>query len=413
LTTELPRSAQLRDVSCNGATLNLKSQAWLSRNKALEDSANGFGAKRECSAGREARGEARGSNPVTGARIFSLLVASDRSAGQFSGECTHPWAVAANSAAAAGVVTVAAAGNENYANALSSPACGADVIAVGATYEDSYPNCQSGTSSFNWGSCVDVNPNRDDVVCFSNESSDLDVVAPGCEIWSASNDPGGTWITGTCGTSMSSPMVAGLAALVLDIDDSLSPAQVRQRIRNGAIDMGPAGFDTAYGHGRIDVVRTLAASVGCSSDADCDDALFCTGTETCVGGSCQSSGDPCSGGGVCNEATETCDVPVCDDDGICEAGEDCANCPNDCRQKTNGSPNRRYCCDGDLPDCGDSRCSESGWSCEDDGFVVCTSDPECDDGQFCNGVETCSGESAKAAAIPAQAWVATRSAISV
>jgi len=124
----------------------------------------------------------------------------------------------------------------------------------------------------------------------------------------------------------------------------------------------------------------------CTTDPECDDGLFCTGTETCESGSCQSSGDPCTGGTVCDEATETCDAPACDGDGICEAGEDCNNCPNDCRQKTTGKPSSRYCCDGDQSDCGDARCSEEGWFCGDN---VCTSDPECDDGQFCNGAEIC------------------------
>ena len=58
--------------------------------------------------------------------------------------------------------------------------------------------------------------------------------------------------------------------------------------------------------------------------------------------------DPCTGGTVCNEATDSCDTPVCDGDGFCEAGEDCNNCPNDCWQKINGNPNSRYCCDGRL-----------------------------------------------------------------
>ncbi len=126
----------------------------------------------------------------------------------------------------------------------------------------------------------------------------------------------------------------------------------------------------------------------CASNGDCEDNLFCSGTETCVGSSCQSSGDPCGAGETCNEATDSCDVPVCDNDGTCEPGEDCSNCPNDCRQKTNGNPNSRYCCDGDLPLCGDARCSESGWSCASGGGT-CKSDGECDDGQFCNGTEVC------------------------
>jgi hypothetical protein len=137
---------------------------------------------------------------------------------------------------------------------------------------------------------------------------------------------------------------------------------------------------------------------GCTGDPECDDGLFCTGTETCVGGSCQSSGDPCSGGDVCNEATDTCDAPACDNDGACEAGEDCNNCPNDCREKTTGAPSGRYCCDGDLPDCGNTGCNESPWSCGGGGG--CTSDPECDDGQWCNGAETCVGGSCQGGSDP-------------
>ncbi len=137
---------------------------------------------------------------------------------------------------------------------------------------------------------------------------------------------------------------------------------------------------------------------GCSVDAECDDGQFCSGIETCSGGACQSSGDPCSGGTACNESTDSCDVAVCDNDGSCGAGEDCNNCPNDCRDKVNGNPNSRYCCDGDLAECGDSRCSESGWDCADSGG--CTSDAECDDGQFCNGSETCSGGSCQGGSDP-------------
>jgi len=130
----------------------------------------------------------------------------------------------------------------------------------------------------------------------------------------------------------------------------------------------------------------------CTTNPDCDDGLFCTGTEICVSGSCQSSGDPCAGGTVCNDDTDTCDAPACDNDGTCEPGEDCNNCPNDCRQKTTGAPKNRYCCDGDLPDCGNAQCSESGWICGG-GDSSCVVDTDCDDGQWCNGAETCAGES--------------------
>ncbi|MEK6677384.1 MAG: hypothetical protein AABZ47_17245 [Planctomycetota bacterium] len=47
--------------------------------------------------------------------------------------------------------------------------------------------------------------------------------------------------------------------------------------------------------------------VECTSTPQCDDGLFCTGTETCSAGACQSTGNPCSG--TCNEITDAC-VPT-------------------------------------------------------------------------------------------------------
>ncbi len=225
--------------------------------------------------------------------------------GAYAGICTHSWAVAANNAVANGVVVVAASGNECNSNAMGSPACGVDVIAVGATYKDDYPNCEDSTSNFNWSCCTDNSPRRDDVVCFSNNSDYLDVAAPGSVIQSASNAAGGGSITGMSGTSMASPMVAGLAALILSADPTLTPAEVRQVIRDGAIDMGPAGFDRDYGYGRIDVINSLALLAPCTSDPQCDDGLFCNGAETCVSGSCQAGTDPCPGQ-TCDEANDQC-----------------------------------------------------------------------------------------------------------
>ena len=346
--------------------------------------------------------------------------------GAYSGPCTHSWAVAANNAVANGVVAIAASGNENNSNAMGSPACGVDVIAVGATYEDSYPNCQSDQTLWNWGSCIDNGPTVDDIVCFSNESDYLDVVAPGCEIWSASNAAGGSSITAKCGTSMSSPLVAGVAALILDLDPSMTPAEVRQTLRDGAIDMGDPGFDRAYGYGRVDVIDTLSLISGCTTNGDCDDGAFCNGAETCSAGSCEPGTDPCPGQG-CDEVTDSCVAcnynDICDagehcdtcsdcpsgsgascGNGTCEPGEDCVSCAADCNGRTTGAPSGRFCCSGDSGggggsnpiDCNDSRCSAEPWSCSFTAGSFCCGDGSCDTGEDENNcaidcVVTCSG----------------------
>lgn len=59
------------------------------------------------------------------------------------------------------------------------------------------------------------------------------------------------------GTSMATPYVAGLAALVRGVDPSLTPAQVQEVIENTADDLGPVGWDENYGWGRINVLAAL------------------------------------------------------------------------------------------------------------------------------------------------------------
>ena len=333
--------------------------------------------------------------------------------GNYSGLCTHSWAVAANNAVANGVVAIAASGNENNSNSMGSPACGVNVIAVGMTWKNDYPTCEDATTDWSWGICTDYAPQTDEIGCFSNESDYLDVAAPGANIWSASNAAGGGSIAGSSGTSMSCPTVAGLAALVLGMDGSLTPAEVRQMIRDGAIDMGPAGFDRAYGYGRIDVLNTLALvttgptcsdgilnqgedridcggpcpACACTSDAACSDGAWCTGTETCDAyGDCQAGTAPNCNDGVsctddsCNEGTDSCDNIAndahcvnglyCDGDEWCHATADC---------QSGTAPD---CSDG--VGCTDDSCNEGTDSCDN-----IANDSNCDNGLWCDGAETC------------------------
>lgn len=185
---------------------------------------------------------------------------------------------AANAAVDAGAVVVAGGGNDAFTNALGSPACGSKVIAVGVTYDDTFDNdnCDiPGLTSFSFRNCTDDLPQEDSLVCFSNKSANLDVTALGCVLFSA--DLGSTTdLVGICGTSQAAPHVAGLAALILDLNPALSPTQVRQIIRDGAMDLGAPGFDTSFGHGRIDVLNSLAlAEADANEDGISDTVDVC------------------------------------------------------------------------------------------------------------------------------------------
>ena len=60
------------------------------------------------------------------------------------------------------------------------------------------------------------------------------------------------------GTSMASPVVAGIAALIIQANGgSLEPAQVRAKLAQGALDLGKPGFDEVYGHGFVNALASV------------------------------------------------------------------------------------------------------------------------------------------------------------
>ena len=144
-------------------------------------------------------------------------------------------------AASAGVVIVAATGNAGN-NRVDYPGAYAETIAVGAVGADKR------------------------VASYSNGGSDIDVVAPGGESGQDVNGDGygdgilQQTITGYeffDGTSMATPHVAGLAALL--ISAGANPEDVAVIIRTTAEDVGSQGWDTWSGYGLIDPVAALAS----------------------------------------------------------------------------------------------------------------------------------------------------------
>ncbi|XVU24691.1 S8 family serine peptidase [Actinoplanes sp. CA-054009] len=133
-------------------------------------------------------------------------------------------------AAAADVVLVAAAGNEN--RGVSEPARYPGVIAVGSVGRDNK------------------------VTGFSNHGPELDVVAYGVDVPVVR--PGGQYAV-TNGTSVSSAIVAGAVALVRARYPDMPAAEVVDRITDTAVDRGPEGRDDRYGWGQLDVVAALTA----------------------------------------------------------------------------------------------------------------------------------------------------------
>jgi len=161
-----------------------------------------------------------------------------------SGACGATFQDAIDTAVGNGTSVVVAAGNSNANAANYQPASCNNVISVAAT---------------------DRQGNR---ASYSNYGSVVDVAAPGGETNSTANGVLSTLNSGSQtpasesyafyqGTSMATPHVAGLAALVKSVDPDMTPAQVEAAIVDNA--RGFAGSCTQCGSGLADADATVTA----------------------------------------------------------------------------------------------------------------------------------------------------------
>jgi subtilisin len=139
--------------------------------------------------------------------------------------------------ASAGVLHVAAAGNSG------NPPGRGDNIIYPARYESVI--------------AVAATDQSDKRARFSSTGPDVELAAPGVSIYS-------TYIGGYTtysGTSMASPHVAGVAALVIT-SGTIDVLEVREKLQDTADDLGASGLDSLYGYGLIDAAEAADVSGG-------------------------------------------------------------------------------------------------------------------------------------------------------
>ena len=148
-----------------------------------------------------------------------------------------------------GVTVVCASGNDGHRKNVSYPAIYPTTIAVGAT------------------------DYRNTVTRYSNKGTGLDLVAPGGD--TGRDDNGDGYADGVLqethsggsfgfyfyqGTSMASPHVAAIAALLIANGTATSPSEVLSALTATTLDLGKSGFDASYGHGLVQAFAALGGT---------------------------------------------------------------------------------------------------------------------------------------------------------
>ena len=151
-----------------------------------------------------------------GADVISMSFGSSGNSAEMANACQYAWD--------AGVILAGAAGN-NGGTPVKYPARYDTVICVGSI-------------------------GKTDIVSgFSQYGAEMELVAPGESILSTT--PGDSYASWS-GTSMATPHVAGVAALVISRFPSWTNSDVRMDLQDTAKDLGPTGWDVHYGFGKVD-----------------------------------------------------------------------------------------------------------------------------------------------------------------
>jgi len=162
---------------------------------------------------------------TNGAKIINLSLGGTSSSRTLQDAVKFAWSQ--------GAVVIAAAGNNGTTNPVY-PAAYTECVAVSA-----------------------IN-SADTITSWSSRGSYVDLCAPGENI--ATTGTNGSYVS-VSGTSFSSPIVAGVAALAASVNPLLNNSNIVSMLKGTADDLGVSGVDTLYGYGRVNASKAVASAV--------------------------------------------------------------------------------------------------------------------------------------------------------
>ncbi len=228
----------------------------------------------------------------------------------------------------------------------------------------------------------------DELSCFANwGATSVDVGAPAVEILAPV--PGAEYAR-MSGTSCATAFATGVAALVQARFPELPPVSVRAALLDTVTPVQALMGKSTTG-GRLNAFDAVGCDDECHSDAHCDDAKPCNGTEYCESGACVAGTAP-----ECPASTEACISSACSDEGggcVLQLLADGSSCSD--ADACNGLERCQggVCTDGGAPNCEiDDPCLVG--ACDEMSGCVAVpiaDDTPCPDADPCDGAERCQG----------------------
>ena len=191
-----------------------------------------------------------GTRPARRADVINLSLGGSRA-------CDAAYQDAISRVRAAGVIVVAAAGNAGNAEPVGTPANCSGAIAVSATDAQRRLTAYSQT-----GATIAVAAPGGDTSRSTTGNGEPDGVFSDLATFDGAGRRQPSFGP-MQGTSMATPHVAGVMALMRYVNPALTPAQVDTLLAQGSItdDLGTAGRDTFYGFGLINARKAVDAAL--------------------------------------------------------------------------------------------------------------------------------------------------------
>ena len=165
---------------------------------------------------------------------------------------------------------------------------------------------------------IDTCDNCPDVINLDQLDADTDGLGDACDNCPLTSNPGQEDVDGDGIGDLCDNCPAIFNPAQVDSDGN-GTGDVCELCLNGVCDPGEDPCNCPN-----DCGVPAGAEVDCAdgADDDCDGDVDCFDVD-------------CAGAPAC---------PSCNNDEICDPGEDCDSCPNDCDSRTTGRPTNRYCC---------------------------------------------------------------------